>query len=140
MPPEYGFNRSSNGTLNNSMDLCLSDNRLQILLRRLDGHDIEFFHQEVEYIRGNEGRPAWSEANVPYDEVFDELDALNKILFFSRLRSKVVPYIIKVLTEIFPELPDSNSIEISFHKKRSVYQSNQARLRFKKERLLKNDR
>lgn len=72
---------------------------------------------------------------IPYDEVFDELDATNKILFFSRLRSKVVPYIIKVLSEIFPDLHDTKEMELTLYKARSTYQSQQARLRYK-ERLV----
>jgi cellulose biosynthesis protein BcsQ len=67
---------------------------------------------------------------IPYDEVFDELDAERKVLFFSRLRSKVVPYVIKIITEIFPDLPDSNSVEITLSKKRSNYVANEAKKRF----------
>lgn len=67
---------------------------------------------------------------IPYDEVFDELDAERKVLFFSRLRSKVVPYIIKIITEVFPDLPDSNSVEITLSKKRSNYVANAAKRRF----------
>ena len=67
---------------------------------------------------------------IPYDEVFDELDAERKVLFFSRLRSKVVPYVIKIITEIFPDLPDPNSVEITLSKKRSNYVANEAKKRF----------
>ena len=73
---------------------------------------------------------------IPYDEVFDELDAIKKVIFFSRLRAKAVPYVIKVLTELFPELPDTDSCEISLHQKRSAYVSQQAKLRFDRERLM----
>jgi hypothetical protein len=75
---------------------------------------------------------------VPYDEVFDELDATNKIIFFSRLRAKAAPYVIKVITEIFPNLPDNTTLEISLHKKRSAYQAQQARLRFDRERIMQH--
>jgi cellulose biosynthesis protein BcsQ len=75
---------------------------------------------------------------IPYDEVFDELDATNKVIFFSRLRAKAAPYVIKVLTEIFPDLPDTNTLEVSLHKKRSAYQSQQARLRFDRERIMQH--
>jgi cellulose biosynthesis protein BcsQ len=67
---------------------------------------------------------------IPYDEVFDELDAERKVLFFSRLRSKVVPYVIKIITELFPDLPDTNSLEVTLSRKRSTYVANAARNRF----------
>ncbi len=67
---------------------------------------------------------------IPYDEVFDEQDAERKVLFFSRLRSKVVPYVIKILTEIFPDLPDTNTLEITLSKKRSNYVAQEAKKRF----------
>jgi cellulose biosynthesis protein BcsQ len=75
---------------------------------------------------------------IPYDEVFDELDAERKVLFFSRLRARVVPYVIKILTELFPDLPDSDSLEITLSKKRSNFVSQEARKRFV-ERMKKND-
>ena len=67
---------------------------------------------------------------IPYDEVFDELDAERKILFFSRLRARVVPYVIKIITEIFPDLPDHDSLEVQFIEKRQNYVSHEARVRF----------
>jgi len=67
---------------------------------------------------------------IPYDEVFDELDAERKILFLSRLRSKVVPYVVKIITELFPELPNSGSLEITLSKKRSTFVAQNARKRF----------
>ena len=42
----------------------LSQNRLQIGLRRADRGDVEFFHQDIQHRRGDEGRQARAEADV----------------------------------------------------------------------------
>jgi cellulose biosynthesis protein BcsQ len=76
---------------------------------------------------------------IPYDEVFDEMDATNKVIFFSRLRAKAVPFVIKVITEIFPEIGDSNSLENSLKNKRREYKSQQAKLQFSKYRTQQVD-
>jgi cellulose biosynthesis protein BcsQ len=67
---------------------------------------------------------------IPYDEVFDELDAERKVLFFSRLRAKAVPYVIKIITELFPDIGSSDKIEDSLISKRTNYRGQLAKIRF----------
>ncbi len=67
---------------------------------------------------------------IPHDDVFDEMDALRKVLFFSRLRAKAVPYVIKVMCEIFDSLESVAMVEEQLADRRRAYVSEQARRRY----------
>jgi chromosome partitioning protein len=74
---------------------------------------------------------------IPYDQVFDDINVEEKILYLSRLRSKVVPYTIKVITEIFPKNSEK-SIFDTFIKAQKSYKSDMCRVNFFKWRHNEN--
>jgi chromosome partitioning protein len=67
---------------------------------------------------------------IPYDDVFDEMDALRKVLFFSRLRAKAVPYIIKVVCELFDDFANEGQMTQTLDQRQKAYLSEQARRRY----------
>ena len=65
---------------------------------------------------------------IPHDEVFDDLDIEEKVLFFSRLKTnRVLPYIIKILEDVLGK--PSDEIELSFIERQKKFLSDTSRSR-----------
>ncbi len=67
---------------------------------------------------------------IPFDDVFDEMDALRKVMFFSRLKAKVMPYVIKVICEIYEGMESIEKVEEQLHHKQKLYKAELARRRY----------
>ncbi|MFP4416196.1 MAG: ParA family protein [Chitinispirillaceae bacterium] len=67
---------------------------------------------------------------IPFDDVFDEMDALRKVMFFSRMKAKVMPFVIKVMCEIYEGMESVEAIEEHLHHKQKAFKAEQARKRY----------
>jgi chromosome partitioning protein len=72
---------------------------------------------------------------IPLDPTFDELVTEGKVMFLDRLRSaKAVPYLVKLMTELFP-LPE-DSLSTSIQSTRDKHLADSARLRLQQRKEL----